>query len=257
VIEQVKRIAVLIFLIVNLGVALAVSYTEYVLFNRFDEAFLSARILNKGVLLIVSQPQCVFSAFLRQEVLSEENVSNFLRNHYVVVEIYPDPDLTGHFNFDMYETFFSIEGKIYTYEDLYNIFLLRGTPTNAYFSKDLKLLSSFTGSVPPTEYLQIAKYLSQNLFQSGVDWEQYKKKEDPYLGVSELKPITATEREYLLKNAKNIRSVTLEELASTEHSLDPHLYYIIEKATEEEIRGFLNQIGLTLYSVYWLKKDSE
>ncbi|HQA95278.1 MAG TPA: hypothetical protein PLN20_07365, partial [Thermotogota bacterium] len=88
-IELVKRVVVMLFLIVNLGMAFAVSYTEYVLFNRFDEAFLSARILDKGVLLIISQPRCVFSAFLRQEVLSEENVSNFLRNHFVVVEIYP------------------------------------------------------------------------------------------------------------------------------------------------------------------------
>ena len=252
-----KRTAVMIFLIVNLGVALAVSYTEYVLFNRFDEAFLSARILNKGVLLIVSQPQCVFSAFLRQEVLSEERVSNFLRNHYVVVEIYPDPDLTGHFNFDMHETYFSVNGKVYTYEDLYNIFLLRGTPTNAFFSTDLKMLSSFTGSVPPTEYLQIAKYLSQNLFQIGVDWELYKKKEDPYMGVAALKSITASEKEYLLKNAKNVRPVTLEELSSAEQPLDPYLYYIIDKATEEEIRGFLKRTDQTLYSVYWQKSDAQ
>ena len=256
-IELVKRVVVMLFLIVNLGMAFAVSYTEYVLFNRFDEAFLSARILDKGVLLIISQPRCVFSAFLRQEVLSEENVSNFLRNHFVVVEIYPDPDLTGHFNFDSYETFFSIQGKVYTYEDLYNIFLLRGTPTNAFFSKNLKLLSSFTGSVPPSEYLQIAKYLSQNLFQNGVDWEQYKKKEDPYIGVEEMKAITDSEKAYLLKNAKNLRTVTLDELSSSTQALDPYAYYIVEKATEEEIRGFLKQNGLTLFSVYWVKEGAE
>ena len=72
-----------------------------------------------------------------------------------------------------------------------------------------------------------------------------------------MKAITDSEKAYLLKNAKNLRTVTLDELSSSTQALDPYAYYIVEKATEEEIRGFLKQNGLTLFSVYWVKEGAE
>jgi thioredoxin-related protein len=254
---QVKRIFLLLIILVNLGIVFGVSYNEYVLFNRFDEAFLSAKILRKGVILIISQPQCVFSAFLRQVVFSDQQVSDFLRNHYIVVEIYPDTEETGHFYFGSNDTYFSMDGKTYTYEDLYNIFLLRGTPTNVFFSKELKLISTFTGSVPPPEYLQISKYLSQNLFFEGISWDEYKKRDDTYAGTPEILYVSEIQKEYLVSNTKNIRVVTLEEIKTEPaDNLDPSVYYLIENATKEEISGVLEERGLTLYNLYIVINDN-
>lgn len=246
-----KRAFFITLILVNAVAAFCVSYTEYVLFNRFDEAFITAKILKKAVLLIISQPQCVFSSYLREEVLSEASVSNFLRNHYIVVEIYPETEKFGHFSFGLTESFFDINGNTYSYEDFYNIFLLRGTPTNVFFSQDQKLVSSFTGSVPPQEYLQIGKYLAQGLFLRSVDWNGYKKEIDPYIGTTNIVSISAENRDYVLKNAKNLRSIDIQDLEqSSAEELDPYLYYLFEETDEKVLRQMLTDKNLTLYNLY-------
>jgi len=249
-----KRQIFLSFLVLFLSViVLAVSYQDYVLFNRFDEAFEAGKLLKKNLLVVFTTPDCYYSHRLRTEVFSDESVASFLREHFIVSEVFPLDSLGGHFDFRVEEQRYSPQAPEYSFQELFNIFVVRGTPTLVFFSHSQKHIASFTGFVEADSFLLLLQAIQANasiqLEQPGIRFF-VEINPDSFSG-----KISPDELTWISRVLKNTHQLTFDEFRQADpKSLDPLDYFFVSQTTSKELNRLLQNQFSMLQNVFLVEE---
>jgi thioredoxin-related protein len=230
----------------------AVSFEDFVFFNDFDTGFEVAKILDKNVLLIFTSNSCPYCTQLKQDVIASEEVMNFLINNYILIELHANNDQKGHF--DVENAKFDINGKAFTYQELFYLFDVRGVPATYFFNKDLEFLGGFPGYLPADDYLNWLKYVETESYKEGdINTFEIEPSYNGNLQIKALKEKDLNKIETYLPDLLTYFSFDkFREMNLI--SIDPFKYYIIRGAAVPDVEKYLNGIDKKLlYNVYVLE----
>jgi thioredoxin-related protein len=143
----------------------AVPVDQFLIYNDFDKGFQLAQALNKNVIILFSSSNCIYCRQLKEEVLPSDDVSNFIINNYIIIELRADTDKTG--NFDVENAAYDSEGKEYTYDELFQLFGIRGVPATSFFNTSQEYLGTLPGFYPKEDYLKWLKFIQQKAYENG------------------------------------------------------------------------------------------
>lgn len=187
----------------------AVYSNTTILINQFDLAFEAARIMNKGVIVVFSSRNCFFCSLLINETFQDPDVMAIHGREFVVVEIFADRTLRG--RLDIETGRYDDAAPLYSYEELFGIFGIRGTPASVFFDRDFKYVGSIPGYSPAEHWVPVIKYVAQELYLHGIQLETYNSASDMFSGRTGVIPITREDLIILQKAYKNL--VVIEEIA--------------------------------------------
>lgn len=230
----------------------SVSYDEFVFFNDFDTGFEVANILDKNVLLIFTSTNCPYCTQLKEDVIASEEVMNFLINNYILIEMHADSDKTGHF--DVENAKFDLNGKKFTYQELFYLFDVKGVPATYFFNKDLEFLGGFPGYLPITDYLTWLKYVETESYKKG-DISTFDVEEN-YNGNLQIKQLKEKDLQKIEANLPDLLSYysfgKFKEMNLI--TINPFRYYIISDASVNKVQKYLDGLDKKLlYNIYVLE----
>ncbi len=242
-------ILIMIFL-VSLSV-FGLSARDFVIFNNFNDSFELANAFGKGVIIVFSSPTCGYCDLMKDEVFSDDEVSYILTNNFVVSEIYSSSELKGNMDTDTGK--FSTDAESFSYDELFAIFGVMGTPHTAFFSKQLEYAGPVSGYIPKDIFAGLLKYISQELYEKNIEFKDYNSSEDDFTGFKTVKKIS--EEEY--STAKKLLPKLIQEYSFEEFKnqnmimLDPYKYYVITGSTLEKVEDFMGKLDkVQIYNVY-------
>ncbi len=206
-----KRKPLLIGMIVmTFFVAVQAVYSNTtILNNQFDLAFEAARIMNKGVIVVFSSRNCFYCSLLINETFQDPEVMMIHGREFVVVEIYADRTLRG--RLDIETGRYDSDAPFYTYEELFGIFGIRGTPASVFFNRDLGYVGSIPGYIPAEHWVPVIKYLAQELYLHGIQFDAYNSAQDSFSGRTEVIPVSREDLILLQKAYANL--AVIEEIS--------------------------------------------
>ncbi|HOO31949.1 MAG TPA: thioredoxin fold domain-containing protein [Thermotogota bacterium] len=235
-----KMIFVLVLLLFSITL-LAIPVEDFLIFNDFNKGFELAKAMNKNVMILFSSSSCIYCKELKEKVLPSDDISSFIINNYILIELRADPDKTG--NFDVENAVFDKDGKEFTYEELFYLFGIRGVPATSFFNTDLQYLGTLPGYHEKEDYLKWLKFIQQKAYEKG--------------DIS-----TFDDTDCCLDNGVTIReinAVILSEMQKTFPSLlsywsfqkftelnfiniDTNKIYIVRDSDEEKVSSFINTL---------------
>ncbi|WP_170215537.1 thioredoxin family protein [Mesoaciditoga lauensis] len=224
-----KKKAVVLFLIVSSMIfSYAFSYPlDKFLLKSFNTVMNLAKYEQKDAIVIFSDPGCFYCKKLKDETLTDKTVQEILVNNFIVGEVYPTDEKAN------------FEGKTYSYRELFAGFGIKGTPTIVFFTPDGKPITYVPGYVDAKNFSTILRYIATKQYLKKVDFREYSKKKNTYLGTPTILEISKEVATYISSNDPLSTSTIAQ-------NGDKFLKYIIEgkdamqKAKEMEKEGFYN-----------------
>jgi thioredoxin-related protein len=98
-------------------------------------------------------------------VLPSDEVSTFIINHYILIELQANSDKTGKFDVD--KAAYDPNGTEFTYEQLFQLFGVRGVPATAFFNENQEYLGKLPGFYKEADYLKWLKFIQQKAYENG------------------------------------------------------------------------------------------
>lgn len=241
-----KRLILLLFFIFSSILILADIPN---MIDEFDVAAKIANIEKKALIIVFSSKDCYYCKLFESRVYPKAAVQTLIKNNCVFAELYlGNNEHRVHFR-----------GREFTNVQFAQAFGVKGTPTFVFFTDTGTPITYYPGYPPENMFVKILKYLSQKLFEKGVEFKDYLKKKDGFVGkqvVIDLK--SEKDAQFLVKNDPYIRVLKLGNEDKIEgkniqirekniKKLDPYLRYIICKDSDGkrllellEKNGFLN-----------------
>jgi len=245
-----KALFALLFISLAVGI-FAVPVKDFLIFNNFNNSFKIAKALDKGLIIVFSSPTCYYCEMLKNDVFSDEKISNLLTNNFIVAEMYADPKLNG--NFDTNIGKFSDDSEQFTYDELFAIFGVRGTPHTAFFSRTLEYAGSIPGMIPSEIFGGLIKYISQELYSNDIEFDKYDSVSDKFEGFKTIKSITEEQQSLITHYLPEM--ITEYDFESFKNEnltmLDPYKYYIISGTTLDNLKTYISKLDKSLlYNLY-------
>jgi len=214
----------------------AINYTDYVLVNEHDSSFEIARILDKNLILLFSQESCHDCEEIKNNTLSNIELSNFLKSRFVITEI----DIRSK-NIGTYPLFGVIMGKKYqyNYSELYKKYDIKRTPSSIVFNSEKKQLGIIE------RYKTVEEYRAELVSMKNSLVMKQKKL---------LKSITDTERKLLTEKVKYVHETSLNEFINNHDSLNQNDIFILTDADEFLINESLESSILNNFNILYLKQ---
>ncbi len=243
--------------VVALGVLIVVTvsgapYAQYVMENKIDGAFESARILEKGVIVFFTLPRCSDCERMKREVLSQEEVSNIIRNNFVLVEADFDASLSV-----VYPPLFvsPARAKQMTHVDLFREFGIRLVPSYAFFNFRFQHVHTHTGYLSPEEFIRMMEYALSPEAARGMSYELYTSVEEKPQLRSIFKEITTLQEQTLRTHNRALPVSTKAQVMSRVYThADPFADYFFKGFESlEELATFLEEKEATLHHVYLIR----
>jgi len=230
-----KKIVILLFITVFVLFSYAFSYAlNGFLLKNFNTVMTLARYEQKDAIIVFSDPGCFYCKKLKAETLTDKTVQEILANNFIIGEIYPTND----------EAFF--EGKKYSYRELFAGFGIKGTPTIVFFTPDGKPITYVPGYVNAENFSAILRYIATKQYLKKVDFREYLKKKNSYLGTPTILEISKKNASYILLHDPMSTSTTVVP------GKDKFLKYIVSGKDALEVAQEMKKLGF--YNVFVVKK---
>lgn len=151
-----KRILLILVFLMMILISITIfaekdfTYPDYVVNNNYDDAFESARLLGKGVLVLFTLPTCKDCLDLKNNTLQTAEVVEFLRKYFVVVDVNFETLKKGYFPIKQKKP---LTAKAYTYRELFTQYGVKKTPTIAIYDAYLNYMGNITGFFKPADLI--------------------------------------------------------------------------------------------------------
>ncbi len=201
---------------------------QKVMLQGFNTVLNLAKYEGRDAIIIFSDPQCYYCNKLKSETLMDKTVQELLANNFVVGEIYPTQQEA------------TFEGKTYTYRDLFAGFGVKGTPTLVFFTSQGRPITYLPGYMDAKNFSMVLRYVATKQYLKKVNFQEYSKKKNDFLGTPTIVEITSKEADYILN--KDPLSTSTEIVPKG----DIFLKYVVEGkdatnvAKEMKAKGFYN-----------------
>lgn len=132
----------------------------------FDSALITAKKLDKKIIVGVYTTWCGWCKRMDKEVFNDQRISGYLNENYVTVKLNAESN-----------TKVTYKGKTGTEQTLARSFGVTGYPTTLFFEADGQLITSLSGYFSADKFLPILKFLGEDYFKS-MNWEEYFEKHE-------------------------------------------------------------------------------
>lgn len=242
---------IVIFCVLLAGTLSGAAYASYAMINNVDGAFETASILDKGVIIFFTLPTCGPCKEMRDKVFSNEEVSNLIRNHFVLVEADHNNRYTATYP---PRSVAPSRAKVMTLPELFRELEIRRTPSYAFFNTRFQHVYTHTGYLEPNELLQILEYVVSPEAARGVNYHAFTSvtgKPEPRVIMKELTPL----QERALRTHNRAIQIRRKEqmLTWTFAQTDPfedHFFTGFESL--DELRLFFEEREVVLHQMYLL-----
>src|SRR6056297_597455 len=211
-------------------ISFGTSYEDYIINNKLNEAYTISQFAEKPLLILFSIKNCSDCVKLKEQTLSEKETINFLKERFIIVDINPVPIYMGRYPIND-ET-----GEQYSYATIYREFSVKRTPTLMFFDLNGNYVNRLQGFYETDFLLKTIKTLSL-LYQN------------PKGQVLKLIEDMETAKLFL-ETLPNIKVYSFEHFKETHDELNPFDYYIIEQASFNSVKDFLDNQGSKLNNIY-------
>lgn len=238
---RIKSVIILLFVVLTTALS-AVPVEDFLIYNDFDKGFELAKAMNKNVMILFSSESCIYCKQLKQNVLPADDVSNFIINNYIIIELRADQNKTG--KFDVENAAYSESGKEYTYEELFYLFGIRGVPATGFFDTEQQYLGTLPGFYNKDEYLKWLKFIQQKAYENG-DINTFDVTNCCVGDEIKILEINAITLSNIQKTFPELLSYWSFEKFKTLNflSLDTSKIYIIRDTKKEEISAFVKELN--------------
>jgi len=117
-------------------------------FTDIDTAKKIASLTDKYLIIMFSSDSCIYCKKFKENVLTDAEISKWLKTEYVFTEINPTSSRKATFG-----------GKQYTYSQLYGGFGVRGTPSFLFMDRNENSFGILPGYLEKENFLQILMYI--------------------------------------------------------------------------------------------------
>ncbi|MFW6262875.1 MAG: rhodanese-like domain-containing protein, partial [Thermotogota bacterium] len=184
----------------------------------------------KPLVILFSIKNCSECVQLKEQTLSNEKVADFLKERFIIVDIYPVPIYLGKYPIN------DEKAEEYSYATIYREFSVKRTPTMMFFDLNGDYVNRLQGFYEKDFLIETIKTLNP-LYQTTKG--------------QVLKFIEDMETAKLfLETLPNIKIYTFEHFKETYNDLDPFDYYIVEQTSFNSVKNFLDNQDSTLKNVY-------
>ena len=225
-----KKLLLIITGLILISLIFGTFYEDYIIDNKLNEAYSISQFVEKPLLILFSIKNCSDCVKLKEQTLSEEETIEFLKERFIIVDINPVPIYLGRFPIN------DEKGEEYSYATIYREFSVKRTPTLMFFDLNGNYVNRLQGFYETDFLLKTIKTLSP-LYQN------------PKGQVLKLIEDMETAKLFL-ETLPIIKVYTFEQFKEKHDELDPLDYYIIEQASFNSVRAFIENKENELKNVY-------
>jgi rhodanese-related sulfurtransferase/thioredoxin-related protein len=223
-------LSVIIFIaLVSLSIGAVNDYSDYVVINKYNEAIEIAEFTEKPVMILFSVANCHDCEEFKNKTLMEDDVINFLKERFIILDLNPIIHLKGFFpiGVDVQEE--------YSYSTLFRKFGIKRTPTSLFLDKNMVYKNRTTGFYEADFFIKTAKSFDM-MFE--------------YPSSQFIKIIDADMALKILKTLPNSSIMNFDRFKSEINSLEALDYYIVENTDFHSVKDFILSNNIELKNVF-------
>jgi rhodanese-related sulfurtransferase/thioredoxin-related protein len=224
--KQILLIIGLLLFVFSFGL----TYSDYVIDNKLNEAYTLSQLTEKPLIILFSIKSCHDCVDLKEKTLSDKKTATFLKERFIIVDINPVPIYFGRFPIN------DENAENYPYSTIFKDFSVSRTPTMIFFDNNGNYVNRLQGFYETDFLLETIKTLNP-LYQR------------PKGQVLKLIEDMETAKLFL-ETLPNIKVFSFEHFKESYDELNPLDYYIIEQATFNSVKNFLDDQAPILKNVY-------
>ncbi|HPR95058.1 MAG TPA: rhodanese-like domain-containing protein [Thermotogota bacterium] len=229
-------VAVLLFFMFAPLFAQSGAYSDYIIVNKYNEAIKIAEFTEKPLMILFSMATCKDCVDFKEKTLMQEEVMQFLKERFIIVDVQPYPHLHGIFPLG------SESAGEYSYAELFVKYSVKRTPTTVFFDNDFYFIDKTTGYYDSDSFIDIIS--------------QFDEKYD-YPSSPELKAIDKDMAVLILDTMPNSKLLDLGRFESEYESLNVLDYYVIENTDLSAVRNLLQKKDNRLKNLFVYETNLE
>ncbi len=202
------------------------AFAQIVPVHNFDVGAKLAKVEGKDFIVMFSSTSCPYCTKFIEKTYPDPLVQKIIMNNYIFIEL-TEKSTVAHLN-----------GKSYTYGQLLQGFGIRGTPSFVFFTTNATPITILPGYVPADTFSSVMRYIKKRLYEKKINFNDYMKERDNYLGNKTIIKISKKDVGFILKN-----DIYAKVLSNIKDANDIFAHYIVDNpeiAKELNKKGFYN-----------------
>lgn len=151
--NNVLKIAIPVFLIVLIIVAVGFSSVSQLTWYGFDEGIQKAKNEDKQILMDVYTDWCSWCKVMDEKTYTDSRIVQYLNTKFVLIKLNPEKDGPVTFN-----------GKSYGADHFAQGIGVNGYPATVFFESNAKLITLVPGYLKADEFLPILEYIGEKRY---------------------------------------------------------------------------------------------